>query len=144
MSTFAASRRRRHTRSIASVRTKTGSRPQTQSRALQTGFRTEIIKRLSATPLPASLLHVVVDVQLPDCDAIMYRIGARHYLWIHIFPATQAVVGSIEADGCRALVSIARRITLQKSRECTLCETTDDVVAAVLAEVRRLQRLGAL
>lgn len=143
MSTVAASRRRSQTHRTGH-HAKAGTRLRTQSRALQTHFRTEMMERLSAAVLSPALLHAVVEVQLPDCDAVMYRIGARHYLWIHIFPAIRAVVGSVQANGCRALVSIARRITVQKSRECTLCESTDDVVAAVLAEVRRLQMLDAL
>ncbi len=111
--------RRRGTRSLAS-------------------FRAEIVDRLALTKLPESLCRAISDIHLPAEERILYQVGKEHFAWVHLFRN-----GGNET-GYRALVTMARKVRLQNSKECVLCASADDVVAALLAEVRRLRQFGVL
>jgi hypothetical protein len=101
-----------------------------------TSFRAEVSARLSLARLPESLCRAIAEIQIRTCEGILYQIGTGHFAWVHIFAGS--------GSGYCALVTTARRVRLQNSKECVLCANADDVVAALLSEIRRLRRLGAV
>lgn len=100
-------------------------------------FRGEIEQAL-VRAVPKALCRAVLEVYTSSGEGMLFQLGAQHYAWVNLF------ANATTRSPYRALVTTARKVRIQTSKECVLCTNADDVVAALLAEIRRLQQAGAL
>jgi hypothetical protein len=110
--------------------------PRKRSGAL-TRLRAEIEDSLVRT-VPKALCRATLEIYTGNGEGILYQLGAQHYVWVHLFGHATS------RSQYRAMVTTARKVRLQNSKECVLCQNSDDVIAALLAEIRRLQRAGVI
>ncbi|WP_157643309.1 hypothetical protein [Burkholderia ubonensis] len=102
-----------------------------------TRLRAEIDSGLLRT-VPQTLCRATLEIYTGNGEGVLYRIGAQHYVWVHLFGKATS------RSQYRAIVTTARKVRLQASKECVLCQNADDVIAALLAEIRRLRKAGAI
>jgi hypothetical protein len=100
-------------------------------------LRAEIEEGLERA-VPKAICRATLEIYTGSGEGVLYQLGTQHYVWVHLFGNATA------RSQYRAIVTTARRVRLQTSKECVLCQNADDVIAALLAEIRRLQKAGAM
>ncbi|SEI14717.1 hypothetical protein SAMN05192544_102596 [Paraburkholderia hospita] len=88
--------------------------------------------------VPKTLCRAVLEIYTGSGEGVLFQLGAQHYAWVNLF------ANATTRSPYRALVTTARKVRIQNSKDCVLCANADDVVAALLAEIRRLQQAGAI
>ena len=110
--------------------------PRKRSSAI-TRLRAEIEEGL-VRAVPKAICRATLEIYTRSGEGVLYQLGSQHYVWVHLF-------GNVTSRSqYRAIVTTARKVRLQTSKECVLCQNADDVIAALLAEIRRLHKAGVL
>lgn len=88
--------------------------------------------------VPKALCRATLETYTGSGEGVLYRLGTQHYVWVHFFG------NATSRSQYRAVVTTARKVVAQASKECVLCRNADDVIAALVAEIRRLQKADAI
>ncbi|MBN3744690.1 hypothetical protein G3N96_04480 [Burkholderia sp. Se-20373] len=88
--------------------------------------------------VPKALCRATLEIYTGNGEGVLYQLGTQHYVWVHFFGNATS-----RSQYC-AIVTTARKVVVQASKECVLCRDADDVIAALVAEIRRLQNAGAM
>ena len=88
--------------------------------------------------VPKALCRATLEIYAGNGEGVLYQLGTQHYVWVHLFG------NATSRSQYRAIVTTARKVRLQTSKECVLCQNAEDVIAALLAEIRLLQKAGVI
>ncbi|MBR8085579.1 hypothetical protein KDX23_22855 [Burkholderia vietnamiensis] len=116
-------------------------RPATRAPRKRNGALTRLRAQIDEGLLrivPKALCRATLETYTGNGEGVLYRLGTQHYVWVHFFG------NATSRSQYRAIVTTARKVVLQASKECVLCRDADDVIAALLAEIRRLRKAGAI